>query len=129
MIVLRTSKSNADRIDTEALRLINEAKALVPLAPTPAFTASSIGVRGFSPRTIDVEARVAVPQAFGDVLFVEAPAHWLAMPAHQIRQEGDTVIFEFALQRPTTETPIAGTRLRLTTVSGNAAIEQWVTIP
>lgn len=118
-----------DQVDPEALRLINEAQALVPAAPTPTFTASSLGVRGFSPRVIDIEARVEVPQPFGAELFVEAPSHWIATPANQIRQEGNIVVFGFALQRPTTDTPIAGTRLRLTTVSGNAAVEQWVTIP
>jgi DsbC/DsbD-like thiol-disulfide interchange protein len=120
---------SAGRVDAEALRLIDEARALVPVAPTPDFTAAWLGVRGFSPRVIDLEARVAVPQPFGAELFVEAPTNWVAMPAHQIRQEGEIVVFGFALQRPAIDTPLAGTRLRLTTVSGNAAVEQWVTIP
>jgi suppressor for copper-sensitivity B len=117
------------RVDERALAMVEEARTLVPgPAVDGLFAVSSVDVTAASPATVDLQARAIVPQAFGAELFVEGPAGWTASPARIIGRSGQNVVFAFTLERPADNMPIAGVELVLTAVSGNAAIEQLLTL-
>ncbi len=117
------------RIDSAALRVIDEARAAIPGPPTAGFVITTVAVVGSSGRMIEFVATAILPQAFGAELFVEAPEGWLPLAVRQTAADGHQAVFGFTLQRPPEAEGVAGLPLRLTIVSAGAAIEQWVTLP
>lgn len=116
-------------VDQIALALVAEAQALVPKPAHAGFGVTDVAIQGTDGRMVDLAVRATLPQAFGAELFVEAPESWIPFVPHNVEATGAEAVFQFRLERPAADTPTTGVRLRLTTVSGREAVEQWVTLP
>lgn len=117
-------------VDTEALAIVEEARALIPTGPVRGeFEVTSFHVVGTNGRNVVVSVAMTVPQSFGAALFVEGPNDWIAQDVRQTGGMGRSATFEFTITRPTNVDPTAGVPLRLTAVAGGRAIEQTIRLP
>lgn len=117
------------QVDEAALAVVNEARSLLPQPARAGFGVTEVVIEGVDGRLVDLAARAELPQAFGAELFVEAPGSWIPFVPHDVEATGTEAVFQFRLEKPADDTATTGVRLRLTTVSGGGAVEQWITLP
>jgi suppressor for copper-sensitivity B len=113
--------------DPEAGEAIAAAEKRLPGAPDPgAFAVTGAARQGGTEKRPTYDVAVKLPDVKGAEVFVEGPADWYPNVPKLVSEGGGSGTYRVTFDRITSKVPIAGTKLRVTIVSGGRAIEQWV---
>jgi DsbC/DsbD-like thiol-disulfide interchange protein len=119
----------AGAADSTATEVIAAARKDLPGAPEPGvFAVDRASHAGGSDRKPVVDITAVVPDAKTAEVFVEGPPDWYADVPKLVSEEGGQSVFRVTFDRLGSKTPIAGTSLRVTIVSGERTIEETVSL-
>ena len=115
-------------IDAVAQKRIAAASALVPGPSEPGVLAvERIARSGGTDEKPAFDVTVDSPTADPE-LFLEGPSDWFAGAPKKISDDGGRYTYRVTFDRLGAKTPIAGSEVRVTIVSGDRAVEQTVVI-
>jgi DsbC/DsbD-like thiol-disulfide interchange protein len=119
----------ATETDLEANKRIAAARDALPGPPrSGVFAVESATRAGGTDKRPVFEIKVRAPDAKSATVFVEGPADWYGgTPAFTAERDG-VLVYRAEFDRLTAKTPIPGSSLKVTVVSGGRAIEQTISL-
>jgi suppressor for copper-sensitivity B len=116
--------------DPQADAILEPARKAVPAAPQPGvFAVDAIARDGGTAKHAGFAITATVPDAGNAVIFIEGASDWYPdVPKYEPGKDGKAV-YRFAFDTLGSKTPLDGGKVRVTIVSGDRAIEQWVALP
>lgn len=115
--------------DPAAAGILSKALTHLPAAPEPGtFAVKDVRRAGGSDKRPVFEIDAVVPDAASAEVFVEGPADWYPDTPAFVSASGTIGTYRVTFDRLTAKTPISGSSLRVTIVSGPHAIEQSVNL-
>lgn len=115
--------------DSEVGKELAEARRRLPGAPEPgAFMVIGATRQSGTDKRPTFDVAATLPQVNGAEVFVEGPDDWYPNVPKLVSDDGGKATYRVTFDRLTSKVPIAGTKLRVTIVSGGHAIEQWVAL-
>jgi DsbC/DsbD-like thiol-disulfide interchange protein len=117
----------ADAADPVATRQLQAAAALLPAPAHPGvFAIDKLWRDGGDDKKPGFSLAATLPDPANSEIFVEGPPDWYAGVPKLVSNAAGRATYHFDIDRLTAKTPITGTKLRITLVSGGKAVEQWI---
>lgn len=115
--------------DSRAEMILANARTALPKKATPGvFAVGGIARSGGSDKRPIFEIGIVGSQMTGAEVFVEGPADWYSSPPTLLSADGANATYSVAFSRVGAKTPIDGTPFRVTIVSPEGAIEDFVSL-
>jgi suppressor for copper-sensitivity B len=116
--------------DADADAILGPARKAVPGAPQPGvYAVDTIARDGGTARHAGFAITATVPDPADAAVFVEGASDWYPDVPKYEPGEGGKAVYRFTFDTLGSKTPLDGGKVRVTIVSGDRAIEQWVALP
>jgi suppressor for copper-sensitivity B len=113
--------------DKAAARIVAAARSRLPAPPEPGiFSVGAVRRSGGTDKRPVFELDLRAPDPKATEVFVEGPADWYPSVPTFVGASGAVLTYKVDFDRLTARTPISGSSLRVTVISGGKAVEQSV---